>query len=62
MLKNNNVPILTEVIQCKICANYYPVSPTLGNCFYSTISQRLEDFCSHGKEKAKIELEVPNAK
>jgi len=55
MLKNDNGPILTEVIQCKNCENYHPASPSGGNCFYTTVIQRPDDYCSRAKLKSKIE-------
>ena len=54
MLKNEDGPILTEVVQCKSCEHYHPASPSGGNCFYTTIIQRPDDFCSRGKQKCKV--------
>ena len=55
MLKNENGPILAEAIQCKNCENYHACSPSGGNCFYTTVIQRPDDYCSRGKLKPKIE-------
>lgn len=55
MLKNDDTPILTEVVPCKICEYYKPVCDSCGNCFYTTIIQHPDDYCSRGKLKSKIE-------
>jgi hypothetical protein len=55
VLKNDDTPILTDVVPCKLCENYHPVSPSGGNCFYTTVIQRPDDYCSRAKLKSKIE-------
>ena len=55
MLKNDDGPILTEVTHCKICEYYKPVCDACGNCFYTTVIQHPDDYCSRAKLKSKIE-------
>lgn len=44
-------PDVVEVVRCKDCEHYQPVTPTCGNCFRTTVIQRPEDFCSRGERK-----------
>lgn len=42
---------VVEVVRCKDCQYYLPVSPACGNCFRTTVIQRPKDFCSRGERK-----------
>jgi hypothetical protein len=54
MLKSEDNTIFAEVIACKGCDFYQPVCNTCGNCFYTTVIQKPDDWCSHAKKKSKI--------
>jgi hypothetical protein len=42
---------VVEVVRCKDCKHYKPVTPTCGNCFLTTGIQRPKYFCSRGERK-----------
>lgn len=54
MLESKSDRIFAEVIPCNACEYYRPASPSGGNCFYTTVIQRPEDYCSRAKEKSEI--------
>ena len=46
---NDVLPNMVEVVRCKDCSIYKPVSQSCGNCWRTNSIQHPDDFCSHGK-------------